>query len=54
MKNLLGTLPVLARDAAGLLGVALISYGAWCVYPPAGFIVAGALLLIGAIFDARA
>jgi hypothetical protein len=40
-------LPVLARDAAGLAGAGLISYGAWLVYVPAGFIVGGVLVLIG-------
>ncbi|HLW94047.1 MAG TPA: hypothetical protein VKS25_01595 [Solirubrobacteraceae bacterium] len=37
--------PVLLRDAAGLSGIGLISYGAWLVYAPAGYIAAGALLL---------
>jgi hypothetical protein len=34
------------RDAAGLGSIASISYGAWLVYQPAGFIVGGALVLI--------
>lgn len=29
----------------GLLGVVLLSYGAWLAWPPAGFIVAGLALL---------
>lgn len=29
----------------GVLGVALLSYGAWLVFPPAGFITAGTLCL---------
>ena len=33
------------RDAAGLCGVAAISYGSWLVYEPAGFIVGGAIVL---------
>jgi hypothetical protein len=41
------------EDVVGVAGAALISYGAWLVYRPAGFLVAGALLLIGAIFVAR-
>lgn len=54
MKKLLANLPVLARDAAGLAGAALISCGAGMIYRPAGFIVAGLLLLVGAVLDARA
>ncbi len=44
---------VLARDAAGLFAVSSISYGAWMVYPPAGFIVCGVLILAGVIAIAR-
>lgn len=29
-----------------LLGMALVSAGAWLVYAPAGFVVGGALLLV--------
>jgi hypothetical protein len=36
-------------DVAGLAGTALISYGAWLAYEPAGFIVGGGLLLGGAV-----
>jgi hypothetical protein len=42
-------MPALLRDLAGLAGVALIAFGAWQIYPPAGFIVAGVLLVVGAI-----
>ena len=28
----------------GVLGALLLAYGAWLIYPPAGFVVAGALL----------
>lgn len=46
-------------DLAGFGGAALISYGAWLVYAPAGFIVGGSLLiafamLAGRRLDARA
>ena len=41
------------RDVAGLSGVALVSYGAWLVYQPAGFIAGGAILLAGAVSSAR-
>lgn len=54
VRNQIKNLPVIARDAAGLIGAALISYGAWCAYAPAGFIVGGAFLLIGSLLAARA
>jgi hypothetical protein len=42
-------MPGLMRDVAGLCGVGLVSYGAWLIYPPAGFITAGILLIVGAL-----
>lgn len=44
---------VWARDVAGVLAVASISYGAWLIYQPAGFIAAGVLVLAGVIAAAR-
>ena len=41
--------PGLVRDLAGLCGVGLVSYGAWMIYPPAGFIAGGFLLILGAL-----
>lgn len=41
------------RAAPGLGGLALISYGAWLAYHPAGFIVAGVGLLADRIATAR-
>ena len=29
-----------------LVGIALVGYGAWLVYPPAGYIAVGALLIV--------
>ncbi len=43
------TLAVLAWNAAGLAGGALIAVGAWLAYPPAGFILGGIMLLAGAV-----
>jgi hypothetical protein len=40
------------RDFAGLAGAGLVSYGAWLVYAPAGFVVGGLLLLAGAVLHA--
>ncbi len=45
-------LPGLMRDVAGLCGVGLVSYGAWMIYPPAGFITAGLLLIVGTLLIA--
>lgn len=39
----------LVRELAGVAAVGLIAYGTWLIYPPAGFIVGGILLLVGAI-----
>jgi hypothetical protein len=33
------------QDAAGALGLGLLSYGAWLAYRPAGFVVPGLFLL---------
>lgn len=37
----------------GLAGVALVAYGAWLAWPPAGFIVAGVALLADRLHDFR-
>jgi hypothetical protein len=46
-------LAALAPELASLAGAGLISYGAWLVYQPAGFIAAGAFLVAGAWLYAR-
>ena len=46
-------LGALVRDLAGLAGAAFIAYGAWLIAAPAGFIVGGLLLIVGAWLDAR-
>lgn len=43
----------LLRTAPRLGGLALVAYGAWMAYHPAGYIVAGAGLLADQIADAR-
>lgn len=40
-------------DAVGIAGAALIAYGAWMVYRPAGVIVAGVFLLLFAYLIGR-
>jgi len=52
VRTIAGVMPGLIRDLAGLCGVGLVSYGAWMIYPPAGFIVAGILLIVGTLMIA--
>jgi hypothetical protein len=40
-------------DALLIAGVGLVSYGAWLVYEPAGFIVGGLMGLAGGILAAK-
>lgn len=40
-------------DAIALIGAGLVSGGAWMVYPPAGLIVAGCMLLALAAIGVR-
>ena len=37
------------RDGIGVIGCGLVAYGSWEIYPPAGFIVLGVLLLVGRV-----
>ena len=41
-------------DVLGIAGACLVSYGAWTIYAPAGFNVAGLLLIALAVLGARA
>ena len=49
VRNVAMVVPGLVRDLAGPCGVGLVSYGAWMIYPPAGFITGGILLIVGAL-----
>jgi hypothetical protein len=40
------------RDLVGMVGAALISWGAGMIYLPAGLIVGGSLLVIGSVLHA--
>lgn len=40
-------LPAILRDIVGLAAVGAIAYGAWMIYPPAGVITGGVLVLAG-------
>ena len=43
----------LAIDLVGVAGAAAITFGAWSVYRPAGWIVGGALALVAAVLLGR-
>ncbi|RKQ70132.1 hypothetical protein [Oceanibaculum indicum] len=45
--------PVLVSDLIGLCAIASISYGAWLIYEPAGYIVSGVIVLLGMMLRAR-
>lgn len=45
---------VIIRDIIGIGGAVSISYGAWSIYHPLGFIVGGALAIAGAWLHGRA
>ncbi len=44
---------VILHDLIGVIGAALVAYGAWLVFPPAGFITGGVLLLAAALLLSR-
>lgn len=52
LASMAAKLPAAIPDALIVLGVAIVSYGAWLVYPPAGFIVGGVLVLAGGVIAA--
>jgi hypothetical protein len=39
------------RWLPGLVGLGLVSYGAWLAWPPAGFLTAGVLVLADQVAD---
>ncbi len=43
-------IPALVRDCIGLAGAGSVTYGAWLIYIPAGFIVGGILAVVVAAF----
>jgi len=44
---------VYLRDLAGLLAIASISYGAWLIYEPAGYVAAGTIVLAAVLAMSR-
>lgn len=53
LDRLGGTVAGWLPDILIIAGVAAISFGAWMVYEPAGFIVGGLLALAGGVLLAR-
>lgn len=47
--NVVGALGSFIQDCGMIAGAASVAYGAWLCYPPAGFIVGGALAIAGTI-----
>ena len=45
-------LPDATRNVVGICGAALMAYGAWLIYAPAGFIVGGVMLIAGVALSA--
>ncbi len=45
--------PGLLIDLVGIAGAGCVSYGAWLVYRPAGFLVGGLLLMSAALLLGR-
>ncbi|EMJ7324839.1 hypothetical protein V7991_004429 [Escherichia coli] len=44
---------IILTPLVGVLGALLLAYGAWLIYPSAGFVVAGALCLFWSWLVAR-
>lgn len=53
MKTFTDLLTGHTPDALLAIGGGLVSYGFWCIYPPAGFIVAGGMLLAAGWLTAK-
>lgn len=43
----------IAYDALAIVGLCALAYGCWLAWAPLGFIVPGALLIVGALAAAR-
>jgi hypothetical protein len=53
LQKMLAAAAGLVPDALMTVGAAGLSHGAWLVYPPAGWIVGGGLLLTAGVLGAR-
>jgi hypothetical protein len=47
-------LGMIVRDALGVAGVGLLSYGVWLAWAPGGFMALGVMLVAYALLSARA
>ena len=54
MKKILSALLSAPHDVIGGAGASLLAYGTWLIYRPAGFIVAGVMLIVAAVLLSRA
>jgi hypothetical protein len=52
-SRVIAVTPALAIDLAGIGGISSIAYGAWLIYPPAGYIVGGCIVVTIVILVAR-
>ncbi len=50
---MLRAVPAFLRDVVGITGSALVIYGVWQIYVPAGYILAGLVMVVAAILLAR-
>ena len=41
------------REVSLIAGLGLVGYGAWCIYPPAAFVIPGAIIVAVAVFGLR-
>lgn len=46
-------MPEIARDVLAVMAAALITAGCWWIYPPAGLIALGAIVLAGLCLGLR-
>jgi hypothetical protein len=46
--------PIVVRDVVGIAGAGSVAYGAYIITPAAGFIVGGALAIVGSYLASRA
>ncbi len=53
MRRVAAALPAIFRDLFSIVGAGLVSYGAWLVFPPAGYIALGVIVLSATILSAR-
>lgn len=53
LQKMLAAVAGLVPDVLMVTGTGAIAYGAWMVYPPAGWLAGGALVLTAGVLAAR-